>query len=47
MQVYSEISKDPYKSSADDDVTALTGVKNKHFPDLKEWLQLHVMNNKV
>ena len=47
LQVYTDISKDPYESAAKDPTKALTGVKNMHFPDLKEWIQSYVTANKV
>ena len=47
MQVYSEISKDPSRGSGDDEITALTGAKNEHFPHLKKWLYCHIAHIKV
>jgi len=44
MQVYSEISS---RGSGDDEITALTGAKNEHFPRLKKWLYRHVTDIKV
>lgn len=47
LQIYSNITKDPYGSAAEDDEIALTGVKNVYFPALKEWILSFVNSNKV
>ena len=47
MKVYDKVTKDPYKSAADDEKKALTGVTNEYFPDLKKWILSHVENNQV
>lgn len=47
LQVYTKVSKNPFKSAAEDDTIALTGAVNLHFPALKEWILTHVTNNKV
>lgn len=37
-QVYDEVVENPYEDTGGDDVTALTGVQNEYFPDMKEWI---------
>lgn len=38
VQVYSEVVENPYEDTGKDDVTALTGVVNEYFPDMREWI---------
>ena len=34
--------EDPYKDSGGNDFEALTGVENKHFPDIRNWIWDHL-----
>ena len=41
-QIYDEMVEDPYADTGADDITALTGVKNEYFPDMKEWIKDYI-----
>ena len=41
-QVYSEVSRDPYKFAAEDQTKAMSGEINIHFPALKEWMESYI-----
>ena len=34
--------ENPYEDTGGDDVTALTGVVNVHFPDMRGWIKDHL-----
>lgn len=38
VQVYDEVVENPYEDTGGDDITALTGVQNEYFPDMREWI---------
>ena len=46
MKVYDDVVEDPYADTAGDDptadITALTGVVNPNFPDMREWIKEHI-----
>ena len=46
FQVYTNVVEDPYaETGADDetaDETALTGVVNRYFPQMKKWIEDHL-----
>ena len=42
LQVYEEVVENPYEETGGDDVTALTGVSNEHFPDMRTWIKEHL-----
>lgn len=41
-QVYDKVVENPYEDTGEDDVTALTGVVNVHFPDMRTWIKDHL-----
>lgn len=38
IQVYEEVVENPYEDTGGDDITALTGVQNEYFPDMRDWI---------
>ena len=36
--MYSDIKEDPYEATGAADTVALTGVENKYFPRLRQWI---------
>ena len=42
IKVYDEVVENPYEDSGGDEVEALTGVRNIHFPAMKTWIKKHL-----